>query len=86
MILIKLRSIDLVAKGRLIKQVPQSRSALTIPVLERVVPDEWLSISGGVADLNAVVVLTRGISLTLGGDVKAVRMAGGETVADAASI
>jgi hypothetical protein len=86
LIVVKQRTIDLVAKGRLVRRVPQGRSALNVSTLDRVAPADWLSVTDGVADLNAAVVLTRGMSLTIGGDVKEVRLVGGTSPEGAASI
>jgi hypothetical protein len=87
MIIFKQRSIDLVTNGRLTRQVPRSGGALTLPTLQRFVPREWLRITDGTAELTAAIVLTPGQTLTLGnGDVRAVRLAGGPSPSDAASI
>ena len=86
LIIVKQRSVDLVTNGRLTRQVPRSGGALTLPTLHRFVPGDWLRIADGTADLTAAIVLTPGQSLTLGGDVRTVRLAGGPTPSDAASI
>ncbi len=84
--MVKQRPIDLVTNGRLTRQIPRSGSALTLSRLQRFVPGDWLRIADGTADLTAAIVLTPGQSLTLGGDVRTVRLAGGPTSSDAASI
>jgi hypothetical protein len=86
LILVKQRSIDLATDGRITRQLPRSGAALNLTQLDRIVPSDWLSIAGGTATLSAAIVLTRGTNLTLGGDVTALRLAGGESAADAASI
>jgi hypothetical protein len=86
LIIIKQRSIDLVTNGRLTRQAPRSGGALTLSTLGRFVLGEWLRIAEGTAELTAATVLTPGQSLTLGGDVRTVRLAGGPTPSDAASI
>ena len=86
LILVKQRSIDLVTNGRLTRQVPRAGGALTLSALQRFVPGKWLRIADGTADLTAAIVLTPAQSLTLGGDVHTVRLTGGPTQADAASI
>lgn len=86
LILVKQRTIDLVSNGRLTRRVPRSGGALTLSALRRFVPGEWLRIADGTADLTAAIVLTSTQSLTLGGDVRTVRLAGGPTPSDAASI
>ncbi len=86
MITIKQRGIDLVQDGRLLRQVPRSGGALTLASLARFVPADWLTVDNGTAEVFAAIVLTPGQSLTLGGDVRNVRLAGGATPSDAASI
>ena len=86
MIIFRARTIDLVTNGRLTRQVPRSGGALTLSTLDRFVPNDWLSISGDTAKLSAAIVLNPLTSLNLGGDVKTVKLAGGPTPSDAASI
>ena len=86
MIIVKQRSIDLVSNGRLTRQAPRSGGALTLSTLQRFVPGDWLRIADGTADLNAAIVLTPTQTMTLGGGVRTVRLAGGATPSDAASI
>ena len=86
MIIFRTRTIDLVTGGRLTRQVPRSGGALTLSTLDRFVPDDWLSISGDTAQLSAAIVLNPLTSLNLGGDIKTVKLAGGPTPSDAASI
>ena len=59
---------------------------MTLSTLGRFVPGEWLRIAEGTAELTAAIVLAPGQSLTLGRDVRTVRLAGGPTPSDAASI
>jgi hypothetical protein len=86
MIIIRQRSVDLVQSGRLFRQVPRSGAAVTLSTLDRLVPEDWLRVNSGTADLTATIVLGPAQILTLGGDVRTVRLAGGPTPADAASI
>jgi hypothetical protein len=86
LIIVRPRSIDLITNGRLTRQVPRSGGALTLSTLDRFVPNEWLSIADGTANLSAAVVLNPLTSLNLGGDVKTVKLVGGPTPSDAASI
>ncbi len=86
MIIFRTRTIDLVANGRLTRQVPRSGGALTLSTLDRFVPDDWLTISGDTANLSAAIVLNPATSLNLGGDVKTVKLVGGPSPSDAASI
>ena len=80
------RSIDLITNGKLTRQVPRSGGALTLSTLDRFVPNEWLSIADGTANLSAAIVLNPLTSLNLGGDVTTVKLAGGPEPSDAASI
>jgi hypothetical protein len=86
LILVRPRSVDLVENGRLSRQVPRAGGALTLSTLDRFVPDDWLSVSDGTADLSAAIVLNPLTSLNLGGDVTTVKLAGGPDATDAASI
>ena len=86
MIIFRTRTIDLVTGGRLTRQVPRSGGALTLSSLDRFVPDDWLSVSGDTAKLSAAIVLNPLTTLNLGGDVTTVKLAGGATSSDAASI
>jgi hypothetical protein len=86
MIIVRERTIDLVTDGRLVRQAPRAGGALTLSTLDRFVPDDWLTVDGDTATVAAAIVLTPTQSLTLGGDVRAVRLAGGPTPADAAAI
>ena len=80
------RSIDLVTDGRLTRRVLGAWSAPTLRTLDRVLPDGWLSVTGGRADLAAAVLLTPGVTLNLGADLPTVRLHGGPRPADAATI
>jgi cytoskeletal protein RodZ len=86
MIVVRTRSIDLVTGGRLTRQVPRSGGALTLSTLDRFVPDDWLRIADGTANLSAAIVMTPLTGLNLGGDVKTLKLAGGPDPSDAASI
>jgi hypothetical protein len=86
LIIIRQLSVDLLNDGRLTRQVPRAGGALTLTALDRFVPSEWLTIKNRTADLSAAIVLTAGTTLTLGGDVKEVRLSGGQDADDAASI
>ena len=86
MIIVRSRSIDLVDNGRLIRQVQRLSAEVTVSILGGLAPGSWVRVDGGVADLSAAIVLTPGITLTLGGDVQTVRLAGGPTPSNAASI
>ena len=76
----------MVTDGRLVTQAPRAGGALKLSTLDRFVPADWLVLDGDVGTLAAAVVLTPAQVLTLGGDVRAVRLAGGPTASDAASI
>ena len=86
MIIVRPLSVDLLTEGRLTRQVPRAGGALTLSTLDRFVPNDWLTIKDRKADLTAAIVLTATTTMTLGGDVTSVRLAGGSDTADAASI
>jgi hypothetical protein len=86
LIVVRPLTIDLLTEGRLTRRVQRAGGALTLSTLDRFVPNDWLSIKDKKADLTAAIVLTATTTLTLGGDVTEVRLAGGADTADAASI
>jgi hypothetical protein len=85
MIVVRDLSVEVVNGGRLTAQVPRPPGPLTLAGLDRLVPSGWLTVADGTARLAAVVSLTPGTTLDIGG-VRTLRLAGGPTLADAASI
>jgi hypothetical protein len=77
--------VELVVDGRLTRMSARSGGPLTLATLARYLPDDWLSIQGGEALLNATVVLSRGTTLQID-DLYALRLTGGPTLSDASSI
>ena len=86
MIIIRPLAVDVIGNGKLTRQVPRAGGALNLSTLDRFLPAEWLTIKDGVATLDTAVVLTVGTTLTLGGDVKEVRLVGGADDTDASAI
>jgi Right handed beta helix region len=86
LIIIRQLSVDVISNGRLTRQVPRAGGALTLSALDRFVPNDWLTVKDESADLASAIVLTAGTTLTLGGDVQTVRLAGGRDDTDASSI
>jgi hypothetical protein len=78
--------IDIVTDGRLTRQVGRAGGTVGIADLDRAVPSNWLTVDGGTATLDATVVLVRNVSMRLGDSLDTLRLAGGATAADAASI
>lgn len=85
MIVIRDLSIETVSGGRLTAQVPRTPGTVTIGTLDRLAPDSWVTLAPDAARLSAAVVLTPGTAFDLGG-VETLRLAGGATVPEAASI
>ena len=79
-------SLDLVTQGRLTRRTPRRAGPLNLTTLSRYLPRSWLSIDGGTATLSAAVVLTPRVVLDVGGDVATVKLTGGATLPQAASI
>ena len=79
-------TLDVVTQGRLTQRTPRRVGPLTLSTLSRDLPSSWLSIDGGTATLSAAVVLTPRVVLDIGGDVSTIRLAGGATLPQAASI
>jgi hypothetical protein len=87
MVTVRPTSLDVVVDGRVSRRVAFGGTAVTLAELGRSLPAGWLSVGDGTATLSATVVLTRGATLDIAGsDVHTLRLAGGATTADAASI
>jgi hypothetical protein len=85
MVILRPSNIDLVADGRLLSREPfPGRAAVT--TLDRYLPTSWVTVAGDTATLSAAVVLTPGATLDSGGDVRTLRLVGGATQAEAASL
>jgi hypothetical protein len=63
-----------------------SQGPLTLGALDSYLSDTWLSIIDGTAQLSAAVVLTPRTTLDVGGEAKTLKLAGGTTLPEAASI
>ena len=79
-------SLDIVTQGRLTRRTPRRAGPLNLTTLSRYLPRSWLSIDGGTATLSTAVVLTPRVVLDVGGDVTTVKLTGGATLPQAASI
>jgi Right handed beta helix region len=86
MVTVRTTSLDVVTEGRISQRLQRYGSTLTLAELDRYLPASWLTISDGTAMLSATVVLTRGVRLDVGDDVKRLQLTGGASTSDAASI
>jgi hypothetical protein len=89
MVVVRDYRIDLATDGRVTRQVGHAGGTLTISALDQALPSAWLTVTDGVATLDATLVLTGGVSMQLGGggsNLRTLQLAGGATPADAASI
>ncbi len=86
MVVVRDDTLDLVTQGRLTRRTPRRIGPLTLTTMSRYLPRSWLTIDGGTAVLSAAVVLTPRVVLDIGGDVGTVRLTGGATLPEAASI
>ncbi|TWF79928.1 parallel beta helix pectate lyase-like protein [Pseudonocardia hierapolitana] len=89
MVVVRDFRIDLATDGRVTRQVGRAGGNLTISALDQALPSDWLTVTDGTATLDATLVLTRGVSMQLGGSgstLRTLQLAGGATPADAASI
>jgi hypothetical protein len=86
MALVRPTSVDLVTEGRLTRRIPRREGDLTLAALDGYLPASWLSITDGAAQLAAAVVLTPRVTLDIGGPVTTLKLAGGATLPEAASI
>jgi hypothetical protein len=87
MVTVRPTSLDVLVDGRLSRRVALGGTSVTLAELDRHLPASWLTIGDRVATLSATVVLTRGTTFDVAGpDVHTLRLAGGATSADAASI
>ena len=84
--IVRSRTIDLVTNGSLTRQVPRRQSTVTISELDRYLPTNWLTVADGTATLSAAVVLSPGVVMEIGGDVKEVKLTGGDKPSQASSI
>jgi hypothetical protein len=82
LIILRSTAIDAITDGRLTKRTPRS-GTVTLAVLNRIVPNSFLSIDGDTATLNAAVVLTPGVTLDISG-VKTLKLGGGDSPTEAA--
>ncbi|WP_433558340.1 right-handed parallel beta-helix repeat-containing protein [Pseudonocardia xinjiangensis] len=85
MVILRPSNIDLVADGQLMRRQPFPGHAV-ISTLDRYLPSSWLTVAGNTATLSAAVVLTPGAVLDSGGDVRTLKLVGGATPGDAASL
>jgi hypothetical protein len=85
MVILRPRNIDLVGDGQLVRRQPFPGRA-AIRTLDRYLPSSWLTVAGDTATLSAAVVLTPGAVLDSGGDVRTLRLVGGATPGEAASL
>ena len=86
MVIVRDDTLDLVTQGRLTRRAARRIGPLTLTTISRYLPRSWFTIDGGTAVLSAAVVLTPRVVLDIGGDVGTVRLTGGATVPEAASI
>ena len=86
LVVVRPTSVDLVDQGRLTRRIPRTGGTLTLAGLDRYLPRDWLSITGGTARLSAAVVLTPTVTLDVGAPVTTLQLAGGATAPEAASI
>ncbi len=87
MVIVRETTIDVVAEGTLTAQAPRQPGVLTLPALDQSVPGPWLTMADAVARLSAVVILTPGAALQVGGDaVKTLELVGGATAPEAAAL
>jgi Right handed beta helix region len=86
MIIVRPTSVDSVTSGRLTQRVARSGGTLTLARLDSAVPASWISTADGVTRLGATLVLSPGVAMDVGGDVKTVQLTGGATAPEASSI
>jgi Right handed beta helix region len=86
LVIVRDDTLDVVTQGRLTRRTARRVGPLTVTTLSRYLPRSWLAVDGTTATLNAAVVLTPNVVLDVGGDVTTVRLGGGATLPEAASI
>jgi Right handed beta helix region len=84
MAILRPTNVDLVDDGQLLSREPFSGSA-DLVALDRYLPSSWMTVAGDTATLSAAVVLTPGAMLDSGG-VRTLKLVGGATQPDAASL
>ncbi len=86
LVLVRRTSVDSVSAGSLVQHLRRPPGALTLSALNAYLPESWLLISDGTASLSATLVLSQGVALDVGGDIRTVKLVGGATAAQASSI
>ncbi|GAA1240488.1 hypothetical protein GCM10009609_00160 [Pseudonocardia aurantiaca] len=78
--------VEVITEGRLVRNVPRTPGAVTFGALDRYLPDDWITVDGDTAFVDAMVVLSTGTNLQIDEDTKTIQLAGGPEPGDAASI
>ena len=86
LIIVRSETVDAVSDGVLTGRAPRPAGVLTLAALDGVVPGPWVTIDTDVARLSATLVLTTGVVMDVGGDVRTLELTGGATAPEAASI
>jgi Right handed beta helix region len=86
MIIVRRSGIDSIAGGRLQRHTVRSPGGLTLSAMLPYVPSDWLSLDGGTARLDAVLVLSTGVTLEVSAPITRLVLTGGPAAPAAASI
>lgn len=86
LIVVRSETVDAVSEGVLVGRAPRPAGVLTPAALDGLVPGPWVTIDTDVARLTATLVLTTGVVVDVGGDVRTLELTGGATAPEAASI
>jgi hypothetical protein len=86
MIIVRATSVDSLTNGAVTRRSPRAPGVVTTAALDRAVPTGWITSANGVTQLAAAVVLSTGVVLDVGGDIKTLQLVGGATAPEAASI
>ncbi len=84
--LVRADRVEVVTAGRLVRVVPRTPGAVTLGALDRYLPDDWITVDGDTAFVDAMVLLSTGTTLQIDEATKTVQLAGGPELGDAASI
>jgi hypothetical protein len=85
LVIVRARNLDVVTNGELTRRVVRS-GPLTVPSLDRYLPGDWLTVADGTATLSATLMLSQGVKFDVGGPVTTLRLVGGATAPEAASV
>lgn len=85
LVVVRPTSVDSLTDGQLTRRTPRGGAVVSLSALDAAVPSGWITMANGTAQLGAMVVLSPGVTLEVGGGgITTVQLLGGPNAADAA--